>query len=964
MRPIIFLTRTYILLGAMLIGSSHASEFRFDVDQDGKVEALVDGLLVLRHLFGFSGATLSEGAVTSSSERSSAAEITSYLEANQSEMDVDGDGSTDALTDGLLLLRYLFGFRDNTLTAGALSANAERASSADVAAFVTARLDTDADGYSDFDDAFLLDASEWLDTDGDGIGNNADTDDDNDGTLDQDDAFPLVPSLSQGGCQTGALRAGTKACGVKNDDGEATGLLVERCSAGAWSDTSICQEKTHGQPDGYDRLHGGAGGPQTPEWDYYQGKNFEEEDEAGNTNPAGLYGWHYYIRAFDFIRDTPVSELGWGQWTKPTRPYQALDVCGVHPGGFTCEEISDEEFEGELKDCGHTDWQKLEGCQVWCCAEPDKCGVRGSIEGGMGYWMYSTETSHVKWMLPGSTNMNYEIFGGTFLNDRTQMCKTLGGAVRVSNRLLVPNSFMGFDGDDVNGFLGYMLTRTPIGKRSDNDDANYWTIVLDTANFAGPVMYMSSWFWDSRVNWHPKSVSWSDPRAMIGYIAQGYEGSIGAVRVSDGDGVDWRRTNRWAYPKDLDTNGQLLNQSTLFTGHVQYDTDWAATALEPMLAGSGTAVERTPSAVRLASTEAGLGLGGRCNIPSTPDFMSLQIDHNEDPRYADEEALWRGFGVSSPSVLDSDAKANSDAANCHTVLKLDPDELDCDTDEAWCEGRRYLKLEKVGETPATTTIMATSDVPDDIRGALDLSSFKKSRRNDGFFLGPPQPSEQTCFDKPGPAPADPQLYCTRTQDGRWLGYRWYRFIDQPELNQVFASMPAADRDEARCYMQARIERLHEAQQADTTSVPRWFDVPQGSDKLPGSKVAFDSALLVTPPSGLEKGFVPIVVHERSHEKPTNCGTVIGDVVDEPNPLPDDYYEGYLTYGTTDVEYELEHCPANVESGAPFTYPGTIFQYPWDSTDAERVGYLVPTRDEIGDGLEADPIACGLVSDPP
>ena len=433
MRPIIFLTRTYILLGAMLIGSSHASEFRFDVDQDGKVEALVDGLLVLRHLFGFSGATLSEGAVTSSSERSSAAEITSYLEANQSEMDVDGDGSTDALTDGLLLLRYLFGFRDNTLTAGALSANAERASSADVAAFVTARLDTDADGYSDFDDAFLLDASEWLATDGDGIGNNADTDDDNDGTLDQDDAFPLVPSLSQGGCQTGALRAGTKACGVKNDDGAATGLLVERCSAGAWSDTSICQEKTHGQPDGYDRLHGGAGGPQTPEWDYYQGKNFEEEDEAGNTNPAGLYGWHYYIRAFDFIRDTPVSELGWGQWTKPTRPYQALDVCGVHPGGFTCEEISDEEFEGELKDCGHTDWQKLEGCQVWCCAEPDKCGVRGSIEGGMGYWMYSTETSHVKWMLPGSTNMNYEIFGGTF-----------------------PNSFMGFDGDDVKGFLGYM----------------------------------------------------------------------------------------------------------------------------------------------------------------------------------------------------------------------------------------------------------------------------------------------------------------------------------------------------------------------------------------------------------------------------------------------------------------------------------------------------------------------------
>ena len=100
----------YVLLWTLLIGPSYAStstDFRFDIDQDGKVEALVDGLLVLRHLFGFSGATLSEGAVTSASERSSAAEITSYLEANQLEMDVDGDGDTDV--DDLLVVVANFG---------------------------------------------------------------------------------------------------------------------------------------------------------------------------------------------------------------------------------------------------------------------------------------------------------------------------------------------------------------------------------------------------------------------------------------------------------------------------------------------------------------------------------------------------------------------------------------------------------------------------------------------------------------------------------------------------------------------------------------------------------------------------------------------------------------------------------------------------------------------------------------
>ena len=51
--------------------------------------------------------------------------------------------------------------------------------------------DDDNDGVLDTEDVFPLDASESLDTDGDGIGNNADTDDDNDGVLDTEDAFPL-----------------------------------------------------------------------------------------------------------------------------------------------------------------------------------------------------------------------------------------------------------------------------------------------------------------------------------------------------------------------------------------------------------------------------------------------------------------------------------------------------------------------------------------------------------------------------------------------------------------------------------------------------------------------------------------------------------------------------------------------------------------------------------------------------
>jgi hypothetical protein len=51
--------------------------------------------------------------------------------------------------------------------------------------------DNDNDGIADTEDAFPFDATETVDTDNDGIGNSVDTDDDGDGVADADDVFPL-----------------------------------------------------------------------------------------------------------------------------------------------------------------------------------------------------------------------------------------------------------------------------------------------------------------------------------------------------------------------------------------------------------------------------------------------------------------------------------------------------------------------------------------------------------------------------------------------------------------------------------------------------------------------------------------------------------------------------------------------------------------------------------------------------
>ena len=120
--------------------SASEGDFSFDIDGDGDTVARTDGLLVLRYLFGFSGMTLSEGAVSSSALRADAGDIAMHLSDNLAELDVDGDGDTDALTDGLLLLRYLFGFRDDTLITGALSSSAVRTSSSEIEAYTAGRI--------------------------------------------------------------------------------------------------------------------------------------------------------------------------------------------------------------------------------------------------------------------------------------------------------------------------------------------------------------------------------------------------------------------------------------------------------------------------------------------------------------------------------------------------------------------------------------------------------------------------------------------------------------------------------------------------------------------------------------------------------------------------------------------------------------------------------------------------------
>lgn len=103
-------------------------------------DALTDGLLVVRYLFNLRGTSLTAGALGPTATRTDPAAIAAYLDAMRPALDVDGDGIADALTDGLLIERYLFGVRGASLTNGALGDNATRTTTQAIEAYIQSLL--------------------------------------------------------------------------------------------------------------------------------------------------------------------------------------------------------------------------------------------------------------------------------------------------------------------------------------------------------------------------------------------------------------------------------------------------------------------------------------------------------------------------------------------------------------------------------------------------------------------------------------------------------------------------------------------------------------------------------------------------------------------------------------------------------------------------------------------------------
>ena len=126
-----------LLLAAAGLATNASAQCNFDVDANGKLDALADGLMILRAGFGITGNPLTLNALGSGATRTDPIAVLAWINANKSKYDLDGNGSFDALTDGVLIIRSMFGLSGNAATVGAIAGNAKRTDWTAVNAYLT-----------------------------------------------------------------------------------------------------------------------------------------------------------------------------------------------------------------------------------------------------------------------------------------------------------------------------------------------------------------------------------------------------------------------------------------------------------------------------------------------------------------------------------------------------------------------------------------------------------------------------------------------------------------------------------------------------------------------------------------------------------------------------------------------------------------------------------------------------------
>lgn len=455
---------------------------------------------------------------------------------------------------------------------------------------------------------------------------------------------------------------------------------------------------------------------------------------------------------------------------------------------------------------------------------PEK--VYSDVEGGLGWWRdtrFPTETP--KFIMGGVAPNFTEIANGPAHGVGTwDKPRGLYGVAQLSPWLLFPIDGLNLKQGTCGQLFGYGYLPLPLttakpttaGKNVPTGD-NCWTLFLSANNFKGPVAFFLPYFWSHSAANDPRLAGLlldtrpTEPNRALQMETQ----YIPAVQATDKKGETYARVAPTSFPRGENGDSVLVHRVS------SYDRSALYNAVKVWFDGGPEATGAIDT--RGAVVHHFSGRGGatwKIDIPPTPKDKKLPI-------------AWSSFAT----PFAPDAETFGYHWDYHAVAKTDS------KDGPLATLPEFFHLVTENGKQQWAPVRA-QDVPAET-GLADATFHRPREPRQQAYTTPDD--RASSWKKPGPA-AGP--FQARLGDGSVVTYFWYRFADQPAL--LNADLTDAERQA----MQQRVEKIHRAWKKDRDYLP-----PPAVGKL----ADLDPALIVTPPPGLEIGYVPIATRHAAGE---------------------------------------------------------------------------------------------------
>ena len=455
-----------------------------------------------------------------------------------------------------------------------------------------------------------------------------------------------------------------------------------------------------------------------------------------------------------------------------------------------------------------------------------------TIEGGLGWWKDTRFGKKAPKFIMGG--VSYDFFAwangpgagrSNNLSNGQRDWSTPGGkygVAQLSNRLLWAPDGLNM-AQDLNGeLLGYGYTPLPIteplSETAGEDVATgnqCWTLFLNTTNFKGPATFFLPTFWTEPVLENPTLEGlFLDSRPSNPNVGLGLEHADSpAMIANDSNGVPYAKTQRMQLPICGENNSMLMNSFTVYNQDLLWNkmTSWF---------NGGDAVETLFSA--LGSNEVSFVNNGGAMVGEISENGQNGNQYDID--------------LSFMNNMQQSSRSMGYEYDLNVVDKKDdnfllPEYYRLNTNEKW-------EPVTESEVPTSTNLLSAA-VP-------------TSQRSEIAYLTPLEPDcawqdPNGPWNSPGPA-AGP--FKADLGDGSTVTYYWYRFVDQPAI--IHANLP----EEVRQKMQDRVELIHSSwSHTDEYLAPPAI----------GNLATIDPEIIVSPPVGMEVGYVPIVTRQEKTE---------------------------------------------------------------------------------------------------